>query len=46
MPWPLTRKELEVFEHVGLRLEDFKDFLDAETPPERRFRAIYRRNER
>ncbi len=46
MPWPLTRKELEVFEHVGLRLEDFKDFLDAETPPVRRFRAVYRRNER
>ncbi len=43
MPWPLMRKELLVFEHVGLHLEDFKDFLDAETPSVRRFQAIYRR---
>ncbi len=43
MPWPLTKQELAVFEEGGLTLEEFEDYLDAEDPPVRRFRASYRR---
>lgn len=43
MPWPLTRRELDRFRALGLSELAFEDFLDAETPPVRRFRARYRR---
>jgi SAM-dependent methyltransferase len=43
MPWPLTRKEFEVFTQPGLQEASFEDFLDAEDPPVRRFRALYNR---
>lgn len=42
MPWPLTREELDARE-IGLPLVSFEDYYDAETPPVRRFRAVYRR---
>jgi hypothetical protein len=44
MPWPLTRAEVEGFSQLGLRPERFEDFLDEETPPVRRFRALFRRD--
>jgi SAM-dependent methyltransferase len=43
MPWPLTRPEVEAIGRAGLRLAAFEDFLDAEYPPVRRFRAAFRR---
>ncbi|MDD4889840.1 MAG: class I SAM-dependent methyltransferase [Phycisphaerae bacterium] len=43
MPWPLTRRELDGLLESGLRLEEFEDYVDAEDPPVRRFRAVYRR---
>ncbi|MCC6764366.1 MAG: methyltransferase domain-containing protein [Deltaproteobacteria bacterium] len=42
MPWPLLRRELDAFRRLGLSELAFEDFLDAETPPVRRFRARYR----
>ena len=43
MPWPLTRPELEESARAaGLVEESFEDFVDAETPPVRRFRVVYR----
>lgn len=42
MPWPLTRDELERFEEEGLECCQFDDYVDHETPPVRRFRALYR----
>jgi SAM-dependent methyltransferase len=41
MPWPLTRREFDEFVAVGLREESFEDYFDAESPPVRRFRAIF-----
>lgn len=41
MPWPLTRRELDLFVAAGLREESFEDYFDKESPPVRRFRAIY-----
>jgi SAM-dependent methyltransferase len=41
MPWPLTRRELNLFVAAGLREESFEDYFDKESPPIRRFRAIY-----
>jgi SAM-dependent methyltransferase len=41
MPWPLTRRELGEFAASGLREESFEDYFDKESPPVRRFRAIY-----
>ncbi len=41
MPWPLIKIELEEFVHQGLRLKDFRDFMDNESPPVRRFLAEY-----
>ncbi len=38
----LTREELDARE-IGLPLVSFEDYYDAETPPVRRFRAVYRR---
>jgi len=43
MPWPLTRAEIQVMAADGLALEAFEDFVDAEQPPVRRFRATFRR---
>lgn len=47
MPWPLLRGELDGFTSTGLReisCEDYlDDYLDDESPPVRRFRALYRR---
>lgn len=43
MPWPLTRRELDRLRALGLTELAFEDFLDAETPPVRRFRCHYRR---
>jgi 2-polyprenyl-3-methyl-5-hydroxy-6-metoxy-1,4-benzoquinol methylase len=41
MPWPLTRRELDLFTALGLREESFEDYFDRESPPVRRFRAVY-----
>jgi SAM-dependent methyltransferase len=41
MPWPLTRRDLDDFTQLGLQEESFEDFLDRESPPVRRFRAVY-----
>lgn len=41
MPWPLTREELGKFEELGLKKLSFEDYLEAEMPPVRRFRAFY-----
>jgi SAM-dependent methyltransferase len=43
LPWPLTREELDAFRGHGLREREFTSFLDHETPPVRRFRALYAR---
>lgn len=43
MPWPLTARELATFETMGLEKLELEDLVDAETPPVRRFRAVYRR---
>jgi SAM-dependent methyltransferase len=42
MPWPLTREELSTFTRVGLQEISFEDFFDADDPPVRRLRALYR----
>jgi len=41
MPWPLTRRDLDEFAGAGLREKSFEDYFDKESPPVRRFRAIY-----
>ena len=41
MPWPLLRCELDLIEQLGLRKISFEDYYDAESPPVRRFRALY-----
>lgn len=43
LPWPLTRRELDQFVESGLKEVSFEDYLDRESPPVRRFRALYRR---
>lgn len=43
MPWPLTRRELAVFERLGLREMSFDDLLGREEPFFRHFRAHYQR---
>jgi len=43
MPWPLTKAEFGLFEAAGLSCESWEDFMDAEIPPVRRFRACYQR---
>jgi len=43
LPWPLTRAELDGFCAWGLEKIRIEDFLDRETPPVRRFRALFRR---
>jgi SAM-dependent methyltransferase len=41
MPWPLTAREVRAFEQVGLLCRSFEDFADDQTPPVRRFRAVF-----
>jgi len=43
MPWPLTKEELLRFESGGLEILGIMDYVDAEDPPVRRFRALFRR---
>ena len=43
MPWPLTKKELLLFEDHGLQKMTFEDYIENEEPPVRRFRATYRK---
>jgi SAM-dependent methyltransferase len=43
LPWPLTREELGAFVRHGLEELSCESFLDAESPPVRRFRALYGR---
>lgn len=43
MPWPLTEPEVRSFTQHGLELISLEDFVDRETPPVRRFRALFRR---
>ncbi len=43
MPWPLTRRELGRFLALGLRERSFEDYFDKESPPVRRFRAVFAR---
>lgn len=42
-PWPLSRPELDGFAASGLEAVEVEDFMDAEDPPKRRFRALFRR---
>jgi ubiquinone/menaquinone biosynthesis C-methylase UbiE len=42
MPYPLTVDEVMKFVEIGLSLEYFEDYLDQESPPVRRFRALFR----
>ena len=42
MPWPLTRRELDAVAQSGMRQLSFEDYFDEnESPPARRFRALY-----
>jgi 2-polyprenyl-3-methyl-5-hydroxy-6-metoxy-1,4-benzoquinol methylase len=41
MPWPLTRAEVEAIATDGVCLVRLDDFVDAEEPPVRRFRAVF-----
>ena len=45
LPWPLTREELATLREQGLEQLSLDDFLDHETPPVRRFRALYTRGD-
>ncbi len=40
-PYPLTKEELTLIEHLGLKKVRLEDYLDSETPPVRRFRLQY-----
>jgi SAM-dependent methyltransferase len=42
VPWPLTKAELRAFTELGLRDIGFIDYYDDETPPVRRFFAMFR----
>ena len=44
MPWPLTRAELARLESDELELMEFRELMDDETPPVRRFVATFRRH--
>jgi SAM-dependent methyltransferase len=46
LPWPLTRAELGAFVEAGLVERSVESFLDDESPPVRRFRALYERSAR
>jgi SAM-dependent methyltransferase len=42
LPYPLSRHELDLLRHLGLRERSFEDFMDdSDDPPVRRFRASY-----
>lgn len=43
MPWPLTKKELALFQEQDMEEVSFEDYMDAEDPPVRRFRVTYRK---
>lgn len=43
LPWPLTRDEFGTFVEAGLAESSFEDYIEAEEPPVRRFRATYRK---
>jgi ubiquinone/menaquinone biosynthesis C-methylase UbiE len=43
LPWPLLREELDAFCDHGLAQVSLESFFDDETPPVRRFRALYQR---
>jgi SAM-dependent methyltransferase len=43
LPWPITRAELDGFRAAGLVELACESFFDGETPPVRRFRALYER---
>jgi SAM-dependent methyltransferase len=43
LPWPLTRDELDAFRDLGLTEIAVESLLDRETPPVRRFLALYER---
>ena len=43
LPWPLLREELGAFRDHGLVEVSCESFFDNETPPVRRFRALYQR---
>ncbi len=43
MPWPLTRADLTMFEHLGLREMSFEDLLSQEEPFFRHFRIHYQK---
>ena len=42
-PWPISRAECLGFQEAGLELESWEDFLDEESPRNRRFRMVWRR---
>lgn len=42
-PWALSRTELDQLLHGRLSQDRFADFYDDESPPKRRFVAVYRR---
>lgn len=44
-PWPLTMNDLRTISEAGLNMVSFEDYMDEETPPVRRFRAVYERVE-
>ena len=41
MPWPLTRREVDLLKEFGLQEKSFEDYFDDEEPPARRFRAVF-----
>jgi ubiquinone/menaquinone biosynthesis C-methylase UbiE len=41
--WPLAASDLERLERVGLEVVRFEDYMDEETPPQRRLRVQYER---
>ena len=43
MPWPLTEREVRTFVDTGLVCRSLEDFMDDQTPPVRRFRAVFQR---
>ena len=46
MPWPLTRREVDVIPKLGFQELFFEDYMDpSEEPPLRRFRACYQKNQ-
>lgn len=45
-PWPLVRQEIESFTNAGLSLVSLEDYRDDESPPVRRFRAVFRSDPR